>query len=389
MTSIRKLRDPRTNGAVYVLVSAAPAAAGLVGATSLTWLDGALRPLPGRSKQLVDPTITFLPEEFQWQNVKGELAATWYGVGRKPLAERKNFNPWKPTDETAPDFRLFVMTSKGIKTVALPTEYGTMVSLIPQSAQQIATGTVAVLLAKGDDYALEFARAEMLDGQWKNIEPLRMGTYHNIHGIVASTALSLDPGAASAGASFSGFAEADSGPKGGRRTTLVVGANAIDMNILPIRNFDAITDVSGTYSGAKRLAAFSLTKYEIQFHDVTGGKTAMTSLKRFSFLPDIFTIKTLFPLVIKDAELERVTGETRSPALFVPGDFLYSKATQVIAPKFDSQGNLVALTRPAKFHLESKDGCTALPTAKAADLNGPAELVFFCGDRFLSAPLVY
>ncbi len=65
------------------------------------------------------------------------------------------------------------------------------------------------------------------------------------------------------------------------------------------------------------------------------------------------------------------------PALFTPGDFIFSKDTQVIAPQYDSSGNLAALSRPAKFHLESQPGCTALPTAKAADEQGPAELVFF------------
>ena len=53
----------------------------------------------------------------------------------------------------------------------------------------------------------------------------------------------------------------------------------------------------------------------------------MTSLKRFSFMPDILAIKSLFPLVIENKNLESATGETRTPALFTPGDFVYSKGS--------------------------------------------------------------
>jgi hypothetical protein len=200
----------------------------------------------------------------------------------------------------------------------------------------------------------------------------------------------LEPSTSFGGTAFAGFVQADSGPHGSRRTTLIEpDFNSADVTATSIRNLDVITDVTGTYIGAKRLSQFTLSQYEIQFHDYVNSRVEMITQKRFSFLPQILSQKSFFPLLVADKTLSHATGETREPAIFTPGDYLFSKATQVISPRFDSKGQLEALQRPALFHLESQEGCSALPTAKPADSNGPSELVFFCGDHFTSVPLSY
>jgi hypothetical protein len=258
-----------------------------------------------------------------------------------------------------------------------------MVSLLPQSPAQRSSGIVSALLAQGKDYALQYATAELINGTWTHFKSIELPTYHNIRGIVASPVLSLNRDAGFVGAAFPGFVQSDVGPKGSRRTTVIGSRGLDDFTAYPLRNFDAITDVTATFLGDHARSQFTLTKYEIQFHDFSQQSTVMLSQKRFSFLPAIFAIKSFFPAIAQDSNQERL------PALFVPGDFIFSKATQVILPRYNSLGRLEALTRPAKFHLESKPGCTALSSAKAADENGPTELVFFCGDRFLAFPLRY
>jgi hypothetical protein len=243
------------------------------------------------------------------------------------------------------------------------------------------------LLAKGDDYALSYAVAQLREGEWKTIKPIQLPSYHNLRGLIPAAALSLKPEETFAGAAFSGYVATDSGPKGSRRSTIIGTTGIADVNAETVRNFDAVTDIAGTYVGKKLVAQFSLTKYDIQYHDFASNGLARTSQKRFSFMPAIFAFKSFFPLVIEDKAAEAGVGDSRLPGLFVPGDFIYSKATQVLAPSYEN-GRLRSIERPALFHLESND-CSALPTAKAADKNGPSELVFFCGDHFASVPLRY
>jgi hypothetical protein len=324
-----------------------------------------------------------MTEDFQWQLRQGELIPTWYSLGKTPASEKKAFDPWNPGAGDKVDFRMYMLASDGIHSLELPKEFPILVSLLPQSTAQRNAGAVSVLLAKGEDYALQYATAELSGGTWTHITPVSLPTYHNLRGIVASPVLSLNQDAGFAGAAFPGFVESDVGPKGSRRTSVISPSGASDFTAYPLRNFDAITDVTATYLGDHARAQFTLTKYQIQFHDFNQQSTVMLSQKRFSFLPAIFAIKSFFPVVAQNALQERI------PALFVPGDFVFSKATQVILPRYNASGKLEALTRPAKFHLESKPGCTALASAKAADASGSSELVFFCGDRFLAFPLNY
>jgi subtilisin family serine protease len=392
VSSLRKIKDPSTGKPIYVLIEMQPAKSGQMGQSQLTWLDPSLKPIAGHPVQVVEKMTTFLTEDFQWQQRSGEWVPTWFALGRIPPLEAKPYDPWKPGTNVNPDFHLYLLARDGLHTITLPTEYPLMVSLVPQTVAQKQSGTVSVLLAKGKDYALEYATAELVEGTWKNITPITQPSYHNFRGIIPSPVFSLNSNAPLAGYSFSGFVGAEVGPGGGLRATLVPfdGARAtMDFVGAPIRNFDAITDIPGIFAGLSRQAMFSLTKYEIQLHDFSRNQSAMTSLKRFSFMPNTLAVKSVFPLLVQDHKLLRATGETRVPALFTPGDFIFSKATQVIAPRFDANGNVIALKRPARFHLESKNGCTALPTPRAFDRSSPSELLFFCGDRMIAVPLSY
>ncbi|MFX6027679.1 hypothetical protein ABTE84_20230, partial [Acinetobacter baumannii] len=86
-------------------------------------------------------------------------------------------------------------------------------------------------------------------------------------------------------------------------------------------------------------------------HDFANGQIAMTSQRRFSFLPSIFAIKAVFPLVAQDNG-QRVAG------LYIPGNFVYTKSAQVIVPRFTSNGKLESVLRPAAFQLEAQKGCS-------------------------------
>ncbi|MGZ3658820.1 MAG: S8 family peptidase [Bdellovibrionota bacterium] len=391
INSLQKLSNPATGAANYALLEVLPPAPKQhVQAIQITWLDGALKPLAGRPAQSVDPTVTAMPEDFQWQLRNGELVATWYGVGLIPVSERKPFDPWHPKDNTAPGLRFYFLAHDGLHSLSLPTNYPNMVSLLPQSPAQLKAGVVSVLLSKGTDYINDYVLAEIANGAWKNIQPLSLTAYHNIVGIIPSPVLSLDPGQSFLGSAFSGYVATDVGPKGSRRSTVIKpDGTTLDLTAASIRNFDAVTDVKGTFVGAKRVGQFSLTKYEIQYHDFTNGLAAMTSQRRFSFLPSIFSIKSVFSMVVEDSSLARATGESRIGGLYIPGDFVFTRAAQVIVPKFNGSGKLESVGRPAMFQLEAEKGCSALASAKIADSNGPSEFVFQCGDHFLSVPMAY
>lgn len=394
--AIHKLRDLKTGAALYAIVQGiAPVAGSLnkVGATQVTWLDQTFRPVSERKALNLDIAVTYLPEDFQWQSRLGEWVPTWYSVGRVPPLDAKPYSPWKGDTSKKPAFYLYELTGEGVRGMDLPTDYPLMMSLLQQTPEQRKLGVVSVLLANGTNYALEYATAELTEGKWQKIQPISLSQFHNLRGLIASSVLSLDTNATFAGTAFAGYVTGDVGPKGSRRTTVLGSGGISSLTTYPLRNFDAVTDIAGTFASldGKRQAQFALTKYEVQYHDATQGeqKAVMTSQNRFSFLPSIFTMKSFFPLLVEDQKLKQSLGWAHIPALVVPGDFIFSKATQVIVPDYNETGRLRSLVRPAKFHLESKVGCVALPSVLPASETTPAALVFFCEDRFLRFPVRY
>lgn len=390
--SLRKILDPQSGAVQYALVEGQPQSGGVSQApqAQFTFYDASFQPIAGKAAEVVDAKTTYLSQDdFQWQLLQNQYVPTWYGLGLLPTANQEPYNPWNPTTNTAPGFYMYYLASDGLHSVDLPTNYPEMISMIPQTPAQRQAGVIAALLATGDDYNLSYATAELVQGKWQNVQAITFPQYHYLRGIVASAGISLDPSTSYAGTAFSGYVDSDSGPKGSRRTTLITPPSVQDITAYPLRNFDAVADVTGTYQGPKRAGQFVLTKYEIQYLDITHGKSAMTNQKRFSFLPDILAIKGFFPTVVEDKDLEKATGEPRVAAIFVPGDFINSKDTEVVVPVFDHSGNLETVQRPAMFHLESEGNCTALATPNPSGTGGPAEFLFFCGDRFLSAPLSY
>jgi subtilisin family serine protease len=378
LDSLRKIHDPASGRPLYALLESPAPASGKASGARLTVLDESLHALS--APQTVDPDVTHLSEDFQWQRYQGRLAPTWYSAGKTPLLERKPYDPWKPKESDAKDFRVYVLAADGLRSIALPKDYPTFVSLLPQTAKQKKEGTVSALVAKGDDYALDYGLVQLREGSWSDVHPVTLPVFHNLHGLIASQILPLDAGTDFAGASFSGYVDTDAGPHGSRRSTLIGTQGMADVTAAPSRRFDVVTDVTGSFAGAGRIAEFSLTKFDVQYTDFTQNRSARASQKRFSFLPTIFTLKSFFPLV-------GVEGKQRVPGLFVPGDFVFSKATQLFLPRYDASGQLSGIARPAALHLESGPGCEALATARAADTSGPAELLFFCGDHFTSIPV--
>ena len=319
----------------------------------------------------------------QWQKIGNNLVPTWFvSQGLVPPLEREKYNPWKPKAffELAP--RIYYLDNAGLHSIKLTSDYDNVVSFLPQDLEQKKSGIVSVLLSKGKDYGLVYATAELVDGSWRNIKPLAMAEFQHLSvGYSSLKVVSLDAEYPYAGAYFAGLVSSANGPDGGKRTTVINQGKTYSLNTVPVRNFDVILDVPGVFMGNSHHAQFSISRYEIQFTD--NDEVKMASLKRSGFQPVQQVLKSYFPALAWN----RNNKSYLVPVLFRPGDFVFSKAVDLLLPQYNADGKLGGLIRPAKFHFETVPGCTALPAPRPASSLGPSELVFFCGDKMISVPL--
>lgn len=317
-----------------------------------------------QGKPLRIPTeITYLKEDFQWLSYQGFLSPTWYSIGKVPELEKSAANPWKPDVDSKKDYRLYVLTRNGLRTLALPAGFDHVVSLLPNPSN-LQTGVVKALLAKGEGYDLTYILAELKEGKWTSLKKIEGQDFHYLKGVQAPPVLSnLESQSAAA---FSGSVQ---GPnfRGLERTSIISNGILTSFQLAPQRPFDRIRDVTAVFQVENQLSAFSLSQYEILYHDLKTGQKLSIDQKRFSFLPEILALKSYFPVLVGG----------KIPALYVPAGFLLSRSTQIILPIHGADGKLTELRRPARFRILPAKGCEILPKVSAA-----GEMKVFCGDRF-------
>jgi|GEM_PF-6560145 len=352
---------PSTKNQYAILLKEKPLSAGKGSGHRLIFTNQRLQP---QGKPLRIPTeITYLKEDFQWLSYQGFLSPTWYSIGKVPELEKSAANPWKPDVDSKKDYRLYVLTSNGLRTLALPAGFNHIVSLLPNPSN-LQTGVVKALLAQGEGYDLSYTIAELKNGKWKSLKEISGQDFHYLKGVQAPPVIS--DLVSSPAAAFSGSVQ---GPnfRGSERTSIISDGALTSFQLAPQRPFDRILDVTAVFQVKDQLSAFSLSQYEILYHDLKTGQRLSIDQKRFSFLPEILALKSYFPVLVGG----------KIPALYVPAGFLLSRSTQIILPIQGTDGKLTELRRPARFRLLPAKGCEILPK-----ISSGGEMKAFCGDRF-------
>ena len=375
----------------YVFVYTAPDAQGKRNAVfRFEFLDRALN--PNRTTEYT-ATTTIIPEDFQWLDVADHLTPAWVISGYTPTLEKPSFDPWNRNPKDSPSIRFYYLASDGLRTIKAPKDYF-FVSLLAATPAQQSTGTVPVLLAKGNSYQLTYATALVTfsrakEPQVMDIQPLALNRYRMLLGADSVLPiLSLGQNSGSAGTVF-----ASPGVRGAMRTTLIANSDAasgaskiLDFTEFPVSSADSVLRFAGAFGDETRSAAFMQTQYDLQYHDFTNGIQASTSLHRFSFLPQMAFLRSFIPVVVSESSSGR---SHKQPGMLVLGDLSGGETSEVVVPDYDETGRFLRLISPAKLHLESGEGCQRIGNPIPADEEHASAVAFFCGDRIIRVALEY
>lgn len=301
-----------------------------------------------------------LSTDLNWLTLNNVLTPVWLAYGKD--VNPAPFDPWNPNPEPVRDIFIYSMTEKGTpKNIDLGLKDHFLVTMFPQTGEEIRAGKLTLLVAKGDDYNFEFGVVELLNGKLGEIKPLTFNQFHMLGG--------LTPGAVLGEAGLVNFSDE-------ARVSLIdqrnLNTKAQSFKLKPSNPMGQIQKVFGVYKTATHLGAFTQTQYELEYQDFLSKKVSYTSLKRFSFMPNYFFDKFFFAALV---------GST--PAIYVPGGLGTSLTSEVIMPyKINDK---ISLIRPARYRILSSGNCSELnPVVE----DSVTSLVYFCQDKMLKLPLV-
>jgi hypothetical protein len=332
-----------------------------------------------------DNGASVVSERFEWMKLGGHLTPAWVGFGLTPDLDKPAYDPWNPDWQDTPGNRFYYLTDEGVRMLPDPDD-SFYVQLLSQTDEQRREGALPVLLARGDDYLMEYSVAIVRDGKLTDRRPLTLEGYRMLLGINDLGDLTpLDGSARSAGTTFTSESS-----QGARRITALVqsgatGPRAMHFMSRPPVVTDSVMGLYGAFSAsasdATPIASFSESHYDLLFQDLRTGETAATTLGRFSYIPAFIFGKSFFPVVALDR-----ARASRVPAILAPADIGESDGLEVILPSYDGAGKLQGLSRPARLRLEAGAGCEALGNPIDATSSAPSQAMFFCGDRFIAVP---
>ena len=326
-------------------------------------------------------TTTVLSERFQWLKLGRQLVPVWISRGTTPELEKPAFDPWDPTPVDMPQFRIYYWAADGLRSITIKDK--TPLATLPSdsaSSQRVVwlsgTGTDAIYEA-GD---IAEQAGKLVSGK---LQVLNLNGFRQLRPTTIAPVLSTSGGVVGTLFHTNSFRSA-------LRVSTIHGSRGhglpnFDQVLTPMSQMDSLTSIVAGFTspeGQTGVAAQSI--YELQYHDVSRGEVVSTSLRRFSFLPGFFFLRSFFPAI---GELSS-TGH-RTPMVFLPAGFGTGSSVEVLVPRRSSSGSLEALVRPARLRLAAPTGCEAMGNVVSATEREPASLVFFCGDSFWRVPMRY
>lgn len=327
--------------------------------------------------------VTVIPQDFTYVKTGDFLLPAWVGRGREPELDKPGFDPWNPDPEEIMDIRAYYVTLEGLRGVK-PPEDMFFVSILKPTVEDEANHQARVLIAKGNDYVIEYQTAAMRDGELHDFHPVSMKKYRQLLGAPAKNVTSL-----SRKKQLNAQAYTVVTNNGGMRSSwLSSDENAMvaDEKVFPKIKLDSVAWVSGSFLGETTKAVFAQSHYELQYHDLNTKDSVSRNLKRFSFFPGSLFVKIFYPVVTGQNDTASNEGDY-TPGVYVPGNFGLSDSTQVYVPAYDQDGQMQGLFNPARFRLLAHGRCQAMGNPIAATPKKVTELVYYCGNHFLRIPL--
>ncbi|MBL7716241.1 MAG: S8 family serine peptidase [Bdellovibrionales bacterium] len=156
-------------------------------------------------------------------------------------------------------------------------------------------------------------------------------------------------------------------PNGSARLTLIEGSQGFQDHLLPAPYLlSMIKRVVAVFQGGSHSWALGHTDHDLVFRNLSTGVTSVTSLDRFSFMPQLAAMRLLTP----------VLAEGR-PSIFVPSSIATSDTSEVI------QATSAGISRPARLRFKSGQGCQPMGDPIPASASSPAQIAFVCEDQIV------
>jgi subtilisin family serine protease len=332
-------------------------------------------------------------DRFQWIRSGNRLVQIWNGVGLRPKAEPRKFDPWNPfadhDESTEP--RLYYHdpeTEDGLRAISIPKDPKLSnevfyLSLLNQSLADRADGRISTLLTEQGDYVANLFVMELSDVKVApRIYAVESPRYRNLRSLENVRTYPLDRNSDAGVTTFAG----NSGVQSQRVSGLVRAGDRyllLDRVITPASPYDTSLKTMAAFSeggdaSSPGLAAFVQANYDVIYRDSTTADLLTTSLRRYTFLASSLFERTFIPAV---AESEGV----RLAALQIPDGFGAYPGAEIIVP-LRKNGVSIDLIRPAALRIQmGSDECDWLARTEPT-LENPSQAVYFCGDRFIRLP---
>ena len=347
--------------------------------------------LATKQEVIFNNSPTVINDRFQWMQLAGTWVPGWVERGNLPDSEASDPNSatgsWGLDPAPMANYRFYYFTLDGkAHSVKAPDEDSQFVNTVAQTPEERSSGSVAVILGKGQSYEQTFTKAHVTQGKLVVGEQLTFsGDYMQLMTAAGTQAvLNQQRLGGTIGTMFSKISTP------GSTAMAIVPVNSSNVtfstNVSSLNSqTDSVIQATGIFEGASKAGAFVQTHYDLEFHDLGNSEGASTSLNRFSFLPTFVQQKSFFPILVQDSR--NPTGE-RLPAVLVPNGLGDSISSEIVMPVYQSN-HLVGLSRPAKLKLLDSQTCTSLGRPRPADATSEGAIVFFCGDKMVKVPIRY
>lgn len=336
---------------------------------------------------VLDPKYVWVPIPPSLKDPKSPLtiAPLWIFDGALPELNQKlsipsstppEADPWGDAwdSETAPqaplliDRRVYLAGSAGI--LALPTaDLGIPVEVMERAR---ITDPARVLFAIGDVASLSYRHATVQNPLAGFSPPtdLTLSYYRTLLGVPdQSSVMPLDLSQPDYGKIFSTPA-----PNGGARITQILGSQGNLDSLFPAPYLlSLIKKVVSVFQGGSRSYAFAHTDHDLVFRNLSTGESSITSLDRFSFMPQLAAMRLLTPILIQ-----------QTPAIYIPSSVATSDTSEVVLPVFTGGQTL---TRPARLRFKAASGCEPIGNPIPGSTTSRTRITFVCEDQIVFSEL--
>jgi len=347
--------------------------------------------------------VTSMPENYQWVVWKdaGELKLklpTFVRYGLVPDLEKKRKTAWPDLNrEESPSFRLYYLSTEGLRSAVKPEDDYFYVQMLSQSTQQEIDGKITVLLGKqlGEDSRLEYKTATLFEGELSELSDSfklnkeRILTETRSIRAEKTVDLNFSQSPTSTMTSMIG-AEGNIG----YRSTILYHNSAEesfrvqDMLYTEENPLDQVKYVPTVFfnlaTGFK--SAFALNLFDVKYFDFSNEENIQTAYEtqgKYSFISELRSIKAFLPVVFEGQD------ESLKPALLMVGSAGAFGVSEIIIPQYSEAGALEGLIRPALFKMDETKECKLIKDLVPFDAvtRTPSQRIFLCGDSILQVPL--